>query len=30
VTGPDWDPAQGKAPRPETVTDAMMYLQRVV
>jgi len=24
VTGPTWDPAQGEAPRPDTITDAMV------
>jgi hypothetical protein len=23
VTGPNWDPAQGDVPRPDTITDAM-------
>jgi hypothetical protein len=27
VTGPNWDPAQGEAPRPDTITDAMVCLQ---
>ena len=27
MTSPNWDPSQGEAPRPETITDAMMYLQ---
>jgi hypothetical protein len=27
VTGPNWDPAQGDAPRPHTITDAMVCLQ---
>jgi hypothetical protein len=27
VTGPNWDPSQGEALRPDTITDAMMYLQ---
>jgi hypothetical protein len=27
VTGPYWDPAQGVAPRPHTIPDAMMCLQ---
>jgi hypothetical protein len=25
---PNWDPAQGEAPRPVTITDAMVCLQR--
>jgi hypothetical protein len=25
--GPNWDPAQGKASRPDTITDAMVSLQ---
>jgi len=27
VTGPNWDPAQAEAPRPDTIADAMMCLQ---
>ena len=27
VTGSNWDPSQGNAPRPDTITDAMVYLQ---
>jgi hypothetical protein len=27
VTGPNWDLAQGEAPRPDTITDAMVFLQ---
>jgi hypothetical protein len=27
VTAPTWDPSQGEAPRPDTVTDAMLGLQ---
>ena len=26
-TGPNLDPTQGEAPRPDTITDAMVYLQ---
>ena len=29
VTGPNWDPTQGEAPRPETITDGILYLQTV-
>jgi hypothetical protein len=27
MTGPTWDPSHGRAPRPDTITDAMMCLQ---
>jgi hypothetical protein len=27
VTGPNWGPAQGEAPKPDTITDAMVCLQ---
>jgi hypothetical protein len=27
VTGPTWDPSQGEAPRPDTITDAIVCLQ---
>jgi hypothetical protein len=27
VTGPNWDPSQGEAPRTDTITDAMVCLQ---
>jgi hypothetical protein len=27
VTCLTWNPSQGKAPRPDTITDAMVYLQ---
>jgi hypothetical protein len=27
VTGPNWDPAQGEAPRPDTITDVRVCLQ---
>jgi hypothetical protein len=27
TTGPKWDPAQGKVPRPDTITDAMEHSQ---
>jgi hypothetical protein len=27
VAYPNWDPSQGEAPMPDTITDAMMYLQ---
>jgi hypothetical protein len=26
--GPKWDPAQGEAPRPETITEAMEHSQK--
>jgi hypothetical protein len=25
VTGPHWDPSQGNAPRPDTITDAISW-----
>jgi hypothetical protein len=28
MTGPTWGPYHGRAPRPDTITDAMMCLQR--
>ena len=28
VTGPNWDPAQGEASRPDTITDAMVCSQK--
>jgi hypothetical protein len=28
VTGPKWDPAQGEAPRPDTITKAMVCSQK--
>jgi hypothetical protein len=28
VTGPNWDPAQGETPRPDTVADAVVCLQK--
>ena len=27
MTSPTWDPSQGEAPRPDTITDAMVCLQ---
>jgi hypothetical protein len=30
VTGPNWDPAQGAAPRPDTITEAMVCSQKGV
>ena len=27
VTDPNWNPSQGESTRPDTITDAMMYLQ---
>jgi hypothetical protein len=27
MTGPNWDPAQGEAQRPDTITDAKVCLQ---
>jgi hypothetical protein len=29
VTGPNWEPASGEAPLPDTVTDAMVCLQTI-
>ena len=26
--GPKWDPAQGEAPRPDTITEAMEHSQK--
>ena len=28
MTGPNWDPAQGEAQVPDTVTDAVVFLDR--
>ena len=28
ATGPKWDPAQGKVPRPDTITEAMECSQK--
>ena len=28
VTGPKWDPAQGDAPKPDTITEAMEHSQK--
>ena len=28
MTGPKWDPAQGEASRPDTITDAMVCSQK--
>ena len=28
VTGPTWNTSQGKAPRPDTISDAMVYLEK--
>jgi hypothetical protein len=27
VTGPIWEPSQEEAPRPDTITDALVYVQ---
>jgi hypothetical protein len=27
MTGPAWDPSHGRSLKPDTITDAMMYLQ---
>jgi hypothetical protein len=28
ATGPNWDPAQGEVPRPDTVNEAMEHSQK--